>query len=133
MAVVELLAAAEPPSAKEFKHLNLSDCCYLMATTKDDCHFELADFISSMVVKFLGVRSLVAFGATSKSHRAALANEVDRRKACIAEVEVEVTRLRHQRNNPLNYPPTSIESFTFMVTAKEIIMEMMASMKCIRI
>ena len=93
MAVVELLAAAEPPSAEEFKHLNLSDCCYLVATTKDDCHFELADFISSMVVQFLGVRSLVAFGATSKSHRAALANEVDRRKACIAEVEVEVTRL----------------------------------------
>ena len=93
MAVVELLAAADPPSAEEFKHLNLSDCCYLVATTKDDCHFELADFISSMVVQFLGVRSLVAFGATSKSHRAALANEVDRRKACIAEVEVEVTRL----------------------------------------
>ena len=93
MAVVELLAAAEPPSAEEFKRLNLSDCCYLVATTKDDCHFELADFIASMVVQFLGVRSLAAFGATSKSHRAALANEVDRRKACIAEIEVEVTNL----------------------------------------
>ena len=57
MAVVELLAAADPPSAEEFKHLNLSDCCYLVATTKDDCHFELADFISSMVVQFLGVRA----------------------------------------------------------------------------
>ena len=92
------LAAAEPPTAsplgnEEFKRLNLSDGYLLVATTKDDCHFELADFIAPMVVQFLGVRSLVSFGATSKSHRAALANEVDRRKACIAEVEVEVTNL----------------------------------------
>lgn len=92
--VDERLAAltATPLGNEEFKHLNLSDG-HLVATTKEDCQFGLADFIALMVVQFLGVRSLVSFGATSKSHRAAVVNEVDRRKACIAEAEVEMTRL----------------------------------------
>ena len=64
-----------------------------LGSSGDDSLFGLADNISSMVVQFLGVRSLVSFGATGKSHRETMQNEVKRRKECIAEVEVEVTRL----------------------------------------
>ena len=64
-----------------------------LGSSGDDSLFGLADYISSMVVQFLGVRSLVSFGATGKSHRETMQNEVKRRKECIAEVEVEVTRL----------------------------------------
>jgi hypothetical protein len=35
----------------------------------DDSLFGLANYIAPMVVKFLGVRSLVSFGATSKCQR----------------------------------------------------------------
>lgn len=59
----------------------------------DDSLFRLANYIAPMVVKFLGVRSLVSFGATSKCQRRTMQNEVNRRKECIAVVEVEVTRL----------------------------------------
>jgi hypothetical protein len=64
-----------------------------LGSSGDDSLFGLADYISSMVVQFLGVRSLVSFGATSKSQRKTMRNEIKRRKKCIAEVEVEVTRL----------------------------------------
>lgn len=53
----------------------------------------LADFISPAVAEFLGVRSLVCFGATSKSNRLTATKEVERRKMRIAEVEVDVLRL----------------------------------------
>mgnify|MGYP006969983384 CR=1 FL=1 len=53
----------------------------------------LADFISPALAQFLGVRSLVCFGATSKSNRSAVPKEVGRRKMRIAEAEVEVARL----------------------------------------
>jgi len=64
-----------------------------LGSSGDDSLFGLADYISSMVVQFLGVRSLVSFGATGKSHRETMQNEVKRRKECVAEVEVEVTGL----------------------------------------
>jgi hypothetical protein len=57
----------------------------LSSTTNNDCLFGLANFIAPMVVQFPGVRSLISFGT--------MANEVGRRKACIANIEVEVTRL----------------------------------------
>jgi hypothetical protein len=65
----------------------------LLSTTKNDCLLRLADFIAPMVVQFLGVRSLISFGATGKSQRMTIVNEVKRRKAYIADIEVEVTRL----------------------------------------
>ena len=54
---------------------------------------EHSDVIAENVVRFLGVRSLVSFGATSKSHRVAMEEEVERRKRRIAATEVEVARL----------------------------------------
>lgn len=66
----------------------------------DDSLFGLANYIAPMVVKFLGVRSLVSFGATSKCQRGTMQNEVHRRKECIAEVEVEVTRLMASSKQP---------------------------------
>ena len=44
-------------------------------------------------MRYLGVRSLVRFGATCKSYRTAASMEVARRKDCIASIEYEVTRL----------------------------------------
>ena len=54
---------------------------------------EHSDVIAENVVRFLGVRSLVSFSATSKSHRVAMEEEVERRKRRIAATEVEVARL----------------------------------------
>ena len=54
------------------------------------------------VVKFLGVRSLVRFGATSKSHWVEVVKEGERRKAYIAKVEVEVARLMSSQKQPTN-------------------------------
>ena len=90
-----------------------------LGSSGDDSLFGLADYISSMVVQFLGVRSLVSFGATGKSHRETMQNEVKRRKECIAEVEVEVTRLIL-----LNYPTTSMSTSKFTVIVKFMIRDM---------
>ena len=49
------------------------------------------DFIVPAVVRYLGVRSLVSFGATCKSYRNAAYTEVTRRRRCIASIEDEVT------------------------------------------
>ena len=53
------------------------------------------DFIVPAVMRYLGVRSLVSFGATCKSYRNAAYTEVARRKRCIASIEDEVTRILH--------------------------------------
>ena len=58
----------------------------------DDASSVLA-VISSELAQFLGVRSLLNFGATCKSHREVVAGEVLRRKACIMQIAVEVKRL----------------------------------------
>ena len=69
-----------------------------LSTSNNDCLFGLANFIAPMVVQFLGVRSLISFGATSKSQQTTMAHEVERRKARIADIEVEVTRLMASAN-----------------------------------
>ena len=55
--------------------------------------FDNSNVIAENVLRFLGVRSLVAFGATSKSHRIAMTGEVEYRKKVIADTEIEVARL----------------------------------------
>jgi hypothetical protein len=58
------------------------------------------------VLVFLGVRSLVAFGATSVSHRIAMKREIEYRKVRIADAEIEVARLmsaQHQSSTLSSY------------------------------
>ena len=50
----------------------------------------VSGFIAAAVVQFLGVRSLVHFGATSKSNKAVVDEEVGRRKKEIAGIEKEL-------------------------------------------
>ncbi len=52
-----------------------------------------SDFIASEVVQYLGVRSLVRFGASCKYHALVVSREVERRKKCIADIEDEVVRM----------------------------------------
>jgi hypothetical protein len=63
------------------------------ATTDDGVGLLLAlahNDVIAHIAQFLGVRSLVRFGATSITHRIVAAREVERRKARIAEIENEV-------------------------------------------
>jgi hypothetical protein len=53
----------------------------------------IADFIAPTVVHFLGVQSLLRFGATCKAYQVVVSREVLRRKDYIAEIEGEVVRL----------------------------------------
>ena len=55
--------------------------------------FSLADFVGSEVVQYLGVRSLVRFGASCKYHASVVSREVDRWKTRVADIEDEVVRL----------------------------------------
>lgn len=55
--------------------------------------FSLADFVGPEVVQYLGVRSLVRFGASCKYHASVVSREVDRRKTRVADIEDEVVRL----------------------------------------
>jgi hypothetical protein len=55
--------------------------------------FGLSSFIAPTIVQFLGVRSLVCFGATCKFHKVVLLGEVERRRTCIVAVEAEVAQL----------------------------------------
>ena len=72
-------------------------------TTGEDDGIELIlDVIGEEVVRFLGVRSLISFGATSKAHRIVMEKEIERRKAYIAQVEVEVTQLMAAMYQPKN-------------------------------
>jgi hypothetical protein len=59
--------------------------------------FGLSSFIAPTIVQFLGVRSLVRFGATSKLHKGVLLGEVERRRTCIVAVEAEVAQLLASR------------------------------------
>ena len=58
----------------------------------------LSNFITYAVAQFLGVRSLLSFGATCKSHRSVVSKEIERRKACIEEICIEVRRLMVLQN-----------------------------------
>jgi len=87
-------------------------CKYNLRATKDadeatNNHpgsFDLSSFIAPAIVQFLGVRSLVRFGATSKFHMAVMLEEVERRRKQIVAVEVEVAKLIAPR--PDNAVPT---------------------------
>ena len=46
-----------------------------------------------LVVQFLGVRSLVTYGATSTSNLIVMKNEIERRKAVIVKTEYDVAKL----------------------------------------
>ena len=58
-----------------------------------------ADFIIPTVMEYLGVRTLIHFGNVCITHRRMRSNEVERRKAYIANIEKEVLRLM-RRNVP---------------------------------
>ena len=57
------------------------------------------DFIIPTVMEYLGIRSLIHLGNVCKTHRRLRSNEVERRKAYIANIEKEVLRLM-RRNVP---------------------------------
>ena len=61
-------------------------------------HFDDSDVIAINVLRFLGVRSLVNFGATGKSNRIAMMSEIERRKMHVAKTEVKVARLMSTQN-----------------------------------
>ena len=64
-----------------------------------------ADFIIPTVMEYLGIRSLIHFGNVCITHRRMRSNEVERRKASIANIEKEVLRL--MRRNVLSLSSTS--------------------------
>jgi hypothetical protein len=53
----------------------------------------LSEFIAPLVVQYLGVRSLVRIGATSKNLRNVVSKEIERRKERVSNVEIAVKRL----------------------------------------
>ena len=58
--------------------------------SRTDTEAEVSGFIATAVVQYLGVRSLVRFGVTSKSNKAVVDEEVGRRKEKIADIEKEL-------------------------------------------
>jgi hypothetical protein len=65
-------------------------------------YFDDSDVVATNVLRFLGVRSLVNFGATGKSNRIAMLVEIERRKKHIADTEIEVARLMSdQHQSPI--------------------------------
>lgn len=69
-------------------------------------------FIVPTVVQFLGVSSLVRFGATCKSFRVAVSKEVARRKECIASMENEVARLIASMDDDKFYAAETLVYYT---------------------
>ena len=53
----------------------------------------LSDFICQHVVKYLGVRGLVRFGAVCRNLSSVVSKEITRRKERVAAIEIEVSRL----------------------------------------
>ena len=75
-----------------------------------------SDFIAPALVQFLGVRSLLSFGVTSKSHQAVASREVARRKTFIEEIKVEVERImvsQKQSTQLAEYMDIRFRSFDF--------------------
>ena len=64
-----------------------------MTTTMTTRMFGLSSFIAPTIVQFLGVRSLIRFGATCRCHNTVSLGEVERRRTCIVAVEAEVAKL----------------------------------------
>ncbi|KAL3817491.1 hypothetical protein ACHAXA_007081 [Cyclostephanos tholiformis] len=67
------------------------DCSISSRGASSDC--DLPDFIIPAVMEYLGVRSLLRFGATCKYHAGLLSREVERRRAYVADIEAEFARL----------------------------------------
>lgn len=63
------------------------------ASNEDSSLLEMGNFISPLVVQYLGTRSLVRFGSAIKSHGTVVSNEVVRRKERIAAIETQVAAL----------------------------------------
>lgn len=68
---------------------------YITPTTREASSawwlFDQADFVTSTVVQYFGVRSLVRFGFTCKFHRDVVSKEVERRRVCISAIEHDAT------------------------------------------
>lgn len=75
--------------------------------------FALADFVAPAVAQFLGVRSLVRFGAVCKSHKVAVTKEVTRRKECIADIEDKVKQL-------MGSQPESVPTSENVIAARKL-------------
>ena len=83
------------------------------ARSDDNSAFGLADFIAPTVAQYLGVRSLVRFGATSKPSTLVVNEEAQRRKTRIAEIEEEVKWL-------MGPQPESVPSRANVTAAKKL-------------
>ncbi len=81
----------------------------------------LADFIAPAVVQFLGVRSLVQFGATCESYQDVVQEEVKRRKACIAVFEAEVKSLMGEQPGSIPLRANVLAARNLVETAKRLI------------
>ena len=103
----------------KFPDDELRDCFWYAIKMADDCHDQgivqrrsnqlvskaelansivggvlaIADFIAPTVAQFLGVQSLLRFGATCKAYHVVVSREIVRRKESIAEIGEEVARL----------------------------------------
>jgi hypothetical protein len=88
--------------------LGTSDFAAVMTMTSKD-PIGLSSFIAPTIVQFLGDRSLVRFGATSKYHKAVMLVEVERRRKQIVAVEAEVAQLLAPRPDAV---PTSMNIIT---------------------
>ena len=66
-----------------------------------------ADFIAPELVQYLGVRSLMRFGASCKYHANVASNEVARRRRLVSDIEIEVVRLMGATEEPHGVPTRS--------------------------
>lgn len=91
--------------ASLFEENRLGECVVAVASTSEcikdvnsltsrlETPFVLCNFIVPTVLEYVGVRSLVRFGATSKSHKEMVLNEVIRRRKVVALIEEDVSSL----------------------------------------
>jgi hypothetical protein len=126
--IVDAFRIVAREAVLKFPDDELRDCFWYTIKMADDCHDQsivqrrsnrlasktevsnsivggklaIADFIAPTVVHFLGVQSLLRFGATCKAYQVVVSSEVLRRKDYIAEIEGEVARL-------LTYQKQSVE------------------------
>ena len=68
----------------------------LTLTVTDISYFEVHNFISPLVMEYLGIRSLVRFSATTKRHLKCMDMEVDHRQKQFTECKEEFTTLLDQ-------------------------------------
>lgn len=94
----ENLVVAVASTSEFIKHVNSSLTNRLETKADEDSSFVICDIIAPIVVEFLGVLSLVRFGATSKSHRVVVLNEVMRRRKVVALIEEDVSNLIGSRD-----------------------------------